>query len=149
MRFTRRFPRTLIGCAFLLYGGLRLFVGLGLVGQSLGLLDIAAFNEPLADVASFLTEKADRTLVPVSPLGYVAYIALMGLVLSAGAIGVVRNRGLGLRLIGVFLALYVGLFVNFLTINRKVSHLAVCSILFLVLVWLDRLPARASPVSDV
>lgn len=130
--------RVLIACAFVLYGGLRLVVGVGLVGQSLGLVDIPAFHEPLADVDSFLEDKADRTLVPVSPLGYVSYIALMGLVLFTGAIGALRKRTIGLPLIGTFLALYVGLFVNFLTINRKVWHLAVCSVLFFVLLWIDR-----------
>ncbi len=134
----RNLPRILIACALLLYGGLRLVVGLGLVGQSLGIVHISALDEPLADVSTFLAEKADRTLVPVSPLGYVGYIALMGVVLSAGAIGVLRRRRIGLPLIGTFLLLYVGLFVNFLTINRKISHLVVCALLFFVLLWMDR-----------
>lgn len=93
---------------------------------------------PVDAAATFLEEKADRTLIPTGPVGYVGYIALMGLVLTADAVGVIRNRRGGLRLIAGFLLLYAGLFVNFLTISRKVSHLAVCSVLFLLLLWLDR-----------
>lgn len=134
----RKYIRILISLALLIYGLIRVGVGSLLFGQETGLLDFQAFHGPVKDIGEFLAKSADKQLVPVSVAGYVSYIALMGVVLSIGAARSLRDKSLGLTLIGVFLALYALLFVNFQTINPKAMHLAVCTVLFGVLLWLKR-----------
>jgi len=138
VRRLRHVAAILIAVAFLAYGVLRLVVGLGMVAQAISLVDIEAFREPLADTATFLGAKRELTLIPVSAAQYLGYIGFMGFVLSLGAIGALANRPFGLPLIGTFLLLYAALFVNFQTINPKIYHLAVCAVMFLVLLMIRR-----------
>ena len=107
-------------------------------GVQLEWWELEALAEPSQEVATFLGEKSERALLSFSPLGYVLYIAGMGLVLTLGALRSLLNRRYGLPLIGLFIALWAGLFVNFLTINPKVVHLAVFVGLFLLLVKIKR-----------
>ena len=125
----------LISLLFLGYGLIRLGVGGALLGQETGLIDFHAFQEPIADIDGFLTKSSSKQIFPVSVAGYVSYIALMGVVLSIGAIGSLRGRPYGLKLIGTFLMMYALLFVNFQTINPKVVHLSVCVAMFCILIW--------------
>ncbi len=131
----RKYISILISIAFLGYGLIRIGVGSALLGQEIGLLDLQAFREPIRDIAGFLAKSSDKQMISVSVAGYVSYIALMGLVLSIGAIGSLKNQKYGLALIGAFLAMYSLLFVNFRTINPKAFHLAVCAVLFGALLW--------------
>jgi len=132
----RKYLSILISIAFLGYGLIRMGVGSALLGQEIGVLDVQAFREPIDDIAGFLAKSGDKQIVPVSVAGYVSYIALMGLVLSIGAIGSLKSRTYGLALIGAFIAMYSLLFVNFQTINPKAVHLAVCVVLFGSLLWM-------------
>jgi len=134
----RKYIGMLISLAFLIYGLIRIGVGSLLLGQEIGWLDFQAFHEPIKDIGIFIAKSTDKQIVPVSVAGYVSYIALMGLVLSIGAIRALRSQSCGLPFIGVFLAMYALLFVNFQTINPKAIHLAVCIILFGILLWLRR-----------
>lgn len=113
-------------------------------GQEVGLLDVQAFHEPAADIERFLDKSADRQMTPVSAAGYMGYIAPMGLVMAIGAVRPLRNQSLGLPLIGAFIAMYALLFANFQTINPKAIHLAVCLVLFGVLLWLKRAQRNAA-----
>jgi hypothetical protein len=134
----RKYVSIIISIAFLGYGLIRIGVGSALLGQEIGLLDVLAFREPIDDIAGFLAKSSDKQIILVSVAGYVGYIALMGLVLSVGAIGSLRNQKHGMTLIGAFIAMYALLFVNFQTINPKALHLAVCTVLFCVLLWTKR-----------
>ena len=127
-----------IGIVFLAYGLLRIGVGSAMLGHELGVFDIDALQEPIEEVGEFLDKKADKQLIPVTVVGYVGYIALMGLTLSIGAIGSLTNKGFGLPLIATFLLMYAALFINFQTINPKIVHLAVASVLFLLLLWIKK-----------
>ncbi len=111
-----------------------------MLGDELGLFEIDALQEPIEEVGNFLDEKADndKQLIPVTVIEYVSYIALMGLVLSTGAIGSLFNKPFGLPLIATFLLMYAALFVNFQTINPKVFHLAVATVLFFLLFWIKK-----------
>lgn len=140
----RKYVRVFISLALLGYGLIRIGVGSLLLGQEIGLLDFQAFHEPIKDVGSFLTKSADKQIIPVSVTGYVSYIALMGLVLSIGAIRSLRDQSFGLYFIGAFLVMYALLFVNFQTVNPKAIHLAVCTALFGVLLWLKRAQRNAA-----
>jgi hypothetical protein len=136
--------RLIISLLFLGYGLIRLGVGGSLLGQEIGFVDFQAFHDPIRDIDRFLTKSSSKQIVPVSVAGYVSYIALMGVVLSVGAVGSLRNRPYGLKLIGAFLAMYVLLFVNFQTINPKAIHLGVCAVLFGVLLWVREKPGKAA-----
>jgi len=140
----RKYVRILISVGFLIYGLIRIGVGSLLLGQETGLVDIEAFHEPVRDIGAFLAKSADKQLLSVSVAGYVGYIALMGVVLSTGAVMSLKGRSLGLAFIGVFLAMYALLFINFQTINPKAAHLAVCAALFGVLFWLRRTERSAA-----
>ena len=127
-----------IGIVFLAYGLLRIGVGSAMLGHEVGIFDIAALQEPIKEVGEFLEKKADQQIIPVTVLGYVGYIAFMGLTLSIGAIGSLTNKRFGLPFIATFLLLYAALFINFQTINPKIFHLAVAAVLFLLLFWIKK-----------
>ncbi len=126
----RKYIGIFIALAFLGYGLIRLGVGSLLLAQEIGLIDVQVFHAPLSDIGKFIAKSNESQVIPVSVAGYVGYIALMGLVLSTGAFRALRNLSLGLPLIGAFLVMYALLFVNFQTINPKAIHLAVCVVLF-------------------
>ena len=115
-----RVSAIVIGVLFLIYGLLRLGVGGAMLGDELGFFHIEPLQEALQDVGAFLEKKKELQIIPVSVAGYVAYIALMGLTLTTGAIGSLTNRVFGLPFIGGFLLMYVALFANFQTINKKI-----------------------------
>ena len=133
-----RIIAVVIGIAFLAYGLLRIGVGSAMLGHELGVFDIDALQGPIEEVGEFLDKKADKQLIPVTVGGYVSYIALMGLTLSIGAIGSLANKRFGLPFIATFLLMYAALFINFQTINPKIVHLAVASVLFLLLLWIKK-----------
>jgi hypothetical protein len=133
-----RIIAVVIGIAFLAYGLLRIGVGSAMLGHELGVFDIDALQGPIEEVGEFLDKKADKQLIPVTVGGYVGYIALMGLTLSIGAIGSLTNKRFGLPFIATFLLMYAALFINFQTINPKIVHLAVASVLFLLLLWIKK-----------
>ena len=139
----KRYIRILISLSFLGYGLIRIGVGGALLGQETGLLDFQAFREPIEDISGFLAKSSEKQIVPVSVAGYVGYIAIMGLVLSTGAIGSLSDKKYGLNFIGAFIVMYALLFVNFQTINPKALHLAVCVVLFSVLLWIKHKHGRA------
>ncbi|MBJ7576263.1 hypothetical protein [Luteimonas sp. MC1828] len=130
--------RLVISLLLLSYGLIRLGVGGALLGQEIGLLEFHAFQEPINDIHGFLVKSSSKQIIPFSVAGYVSYIALMGVVLAVGALGSLRNQLYGLKWIGAFLAMYALLFVNFQTINPKAIHLAVCAVLFSVLLWVRK-----------
>ena len=132
----KKYPALFITLAFLLYGLIRIGVGSLLLSQEMGLIDVAAFRDPIVEIGQFLAKAADKQLLPFSVAGYLAYIALMGIVLSAGAVAILKNKSYGFSFIAAFLLLYTLLFVNFQTINPKAIHLAVCAVFFMILFWL-------------
>lgn len=132
----RRYIEKFITLAFLGYGLIRLGVGSMLFVQIVGLFDFQVFHGPIDDIGNFLGKSDQKQIVPVSITGYVIYIALMGLVLSIGAIRALKNMPFGLSFIGAFILMYVLLFINFQTINPKVIHLGICIFLFATLFFL-------------
>ena len=136
----RKYIEIFIAIVFLGYGLIRLGVGSVLLGQEIGLIDFEVFHAAVGDIGKFIAKSNESQIIPVSIAGYVGYIALMGLVLSTGAFRVLRNLSFGLALIGAFLVMYALLFVNFQTINPKAIHLAVCVVLFGLLLWVKAKP---------
>ena len=136
----RKYGVVVIALLFLAYGGVRLGVSSLLILQVSSLIDLEALRGPIIEVADFMTDKAPQSLVAFSAAGYLVYLWVMGLALTAGAIACLRNYRQWMPLIASFIGLYALLFLNFMTINRKFSHLIVCAILFGLLVWLKRKP---------
>ncbi len=131
----------LVAAAFLAYGMIRLVVGGLLIAQAVGALDFAEFRTILGEVETFIGARTERQWIAFSPAGYFAYIATMGAVLTAGAIGAFRRRRWGHALIALYLVLHAALFVNFQEINPKLINLGVTIVMLLVLVWAR--PARS------
>ena len=77
----------------------------------------------LPEVQEFLNIQNDQALIPLNPLSYFAVIAFMGLCLVFGAIYSWLRKPWGYRLLAIYLSAHAGLFVNFQTINPKISIL--------------------------
>ncbi|GHF11144.1 hypothetical protein GCM10017044_01060 [Kordiimonas sediminis] len=128
----------IIGVLFLLYGGMRLIVGSLLLGQEIGLYTFDIFAGPLDEVAQFMSDKSDSSIVAFSSTGYLFYLWIMGAALVFGAVAILRDKDIGEKAVGVFLVLWFLLFANFQTINPKILHLAVCAVLLALVMWLRR-----------
>jgi len=121
-----------IGLAFLVYGGIRLGVSSLLLLQTLDFLAIPNLQEGVDEVVKFMAKIREQALLPLSALGYIIYLWLMGLLLVIGAIGCLMRKQFAQTSIATFLVLYVALFINFQTINPKIFHLIVCALLLLL-----------------
>ena len=137
----RRAVGVLLCLAFLAFGLIRMGVSVALGMQELGYLDVAEFSEPITDIERFLEDKRESQVIEFGTLSYLGYIFAMGLCLTLGSIGVFARRSWGLALIGTYLLLHAGLFLNFQTINRKLVGFGVTVVMFLVLAWARRKPA--------
>lgn len=118
------------------YGLIRIGVGGALLAQSLDLIHFAPLADALSEVNGFIDARASKQLLPFSAPGYFAYIMLMGVLLAAGAAGVMRYKIWGFTLLGVYLLLHAALFINYQEINPKLITLAVQILMFMVLVYL-------------
>jgi len=127
-----------ICCLFLASGLIRIVVGGMMIGQAAGwwVLDGEA-AEALADTQRFIGEQS-KNIAGFTPISYFAYILFMGLTISLGAIGQLWRKRWGLVLIGVYLLSHGALFVNFMTVNRKVAFLGLAALLTAILWWANR-----------
>jgi len=144
----RRIIAISIAAAFLVFGLMRLGLGSALLCQVSGGCEIAALEELTQEISGFIETKGDRQLIPFTPFSYIFYIWLMGLVLSLGAAGSLANKSFGLPLIGFYLFLHTAIFVNFLTINRKVAYLIIGVIFLIILQWAKRSAVKNETSSD-
>jgi hypothetical protein len=123
---------------FLTSGLIRIGVGGIMIGQSAGWWALGGeVEEALADTERFIGER-ESNLVGFTPMSYFAFIIFMGLSISLGAIGQIWRRQWGLALIVLYLFSHAALFINFMTINPKVTLLALAISLTLVLWWANR-----------
>ena len=125
---------------FLASGLIRIGVGCLMIGQAAGwwALDGEA-AEALADTQRFISEQKSN-IIGLAPISYFAFILLMGLTISLGAVGQIWRKQWGLVLIGIYLLSHAWLFVNFMTVNPKIALLVLASLLTLILFWANRLP---------
>ena len=107
----------------LAFGIVRIGVGSVLMAQAAGIIDIAAFSEPITDIQRFTLEKNDQAIIPLNPISYLAIIAFMGICLVFGAIGAWRQKFAGYAFLVAYLLIHAGLFFNFQTINPKINIL--------------------------
>lgn len=71
----------------------------------------------------FIVARAGYQLLPFSLEGYFLYIVAMGVLLSAGAAGIIARASWGFTTLGVYIAMHAALFVNFQEINPKLLGL--------------------------
>ncbi|MEH6700738.1 hypothetical protein [Parasphingorhabdus sp.] len=123
---------------FLASGIIRIGVSALMIGQAMGwwIFDGEAV-EALADTQRFIAE-ADINLVGFTPLTYFAFIMVMGLTISGGAVGQLWRRRWGLTLIALYLLSHAALFINFMTVNPKIFLWGLSVVMAGVLVWASR-----------
>lgn len=129
-----------ICCLFLASGLVRIGVGGMMIGQAAEwwVLDGESV-EALSDTQRFISEHKVN-IVGFTPITYFAFILFMGLTISLGAIGQAWRKQWGLMLIGLYLLSHGALFVNFMTVNRKIAFLILAGLLTVILMWANRLP---------
>lgn len=125
-----------IGLAFFVYGGVRLGVSSLLLMQAHGVLSFPDLQDGLIEVIQFMAMVQEQALLPLSPVGYLVYLSVMGSLLVLGAVGCLQKKSYGPKSIYVFLAFYALLFINFQVINPKVFHLIVCALMLAAYKWL-------------
>lgn len=127
------------------YGLVRIGVGASLLAQELTWINFPELADALADMKVFFDARADRQLLPFNMAVYNGYIFAMGLVLTAGAAGVMCYQRWGFILLAGYLMMHAALFVNYqeFNFNKKLFGLALQCVILLALVYLR--PARKLP----
>lgn len=143
----RRHIGLVMAMALLGYGLLRIGVGSLLLLQSLDWISFAELASANADVKQFMDVRSGRELVAFTISGYSAYILAMGVLLTAGAVGVIRYQRSGFMLLGVYLVMHAALFINMQEINPKLLVLALQSIMLCGLFYL-RPPKNGAAVAQ-
>ena len=125
------------------YGIMRIGVGSVLIAQTLEIVNFPDLSEAALEIEQFIGEREGKQLIPFTATGYSAYILTMGLLLAAGAIGVIVRRKWGFILLWVYLASHAALFINFQEVNPKLLVLALQTAMLFLLIYL-----RTSKVSS-
>ncbi len=118
------------------YGIIRVGVGSALLAQSLEIINYVELAKASVEVSEFITTRADQQLIPFSKIGYFAYILIMGILLSLGAIYTLLKKRIGFIILWIYIGLHAALFINFLEINPKIIVLFLQIVLLLVLRYL-------------
>ncbi len=118
------------------YGVVRIGVGVSLLAQTLNVVSFPDLAEGVAEVKVFIEARANDQIFPFSLNGYFGYIVVMGILLSAGALGTIARNQWGYKLIGIYLVMHAALFVNFQEINPKLIGLILQIVMLFVLYYL-------------
>ena len=132
-------------CLMLLgYGVIRIGVGGALLAQELAWIHFPELADALAEMKVFFDARIGQQLLPFNLAVYNGYILAMGLVLTAGAVGVMYFQRWGFMVLGVYLMMHAALFINFqeFSLNKKLLGLAFQCFMLIVLVYL-RPPRKA------
>ena len=87
----KRFIGIFIAILLLGYGVVRMGVGALLLAQTLDIVNFPDLAEGVAEVKLFIDARANYQILPFSLNGYFGYILAMGVLLSAGAGGVIAR----------------------------------------------------------
>jgi hypothetical protein len=126
-------------CLMLLgYGLVRIGVGGALLAQELAWIHFPELADALAEMKVFFDARVGQQLLPFNMAVYNGYILAMGLVLTAGAVGVMYYQRWGFLVLGVYLMMHAALFINFqeFSLNKKLLGLALQCLILMVLVHL-------------
>jgi hypothetical protein len=111
-------------------------VGALLLAQTSGAINFPDLADAAAEVEVFIVARASYQLLPFSLEGYFLYIVAMGVLLSAGAAGIVARFSWGFTTLGVYIAMHAALFINFQEINPKLLGLFAQLVMLLILYYL-------------
>lgn len=126
----------MIALILLGYGIVRIGVGGALLAQAFDIVSYFELAEATVKVKEFIEIRANKQLVPFSVTGYFAYIMIMGILLTTGAIGTIIRRKWGITLLWIYIACHAALFINYQEINPKIFVLALQIVLLLALIYL-------------
>ena len=115
---------------------MRVGVGALLLAQTLEAINFPDLADAVAEVDVFIVARASYQLLPFSLEGYFLYIIAMGVLLSAGAAGIVARFSWGFTTLGVYIAMHAALFINFQEINPKLLGLFAQIVTLLILHYL-------------
>lgn len=87
----KRFLGIVIALLLLGYGLVRIGVGALLLAQTLGAINFPDLADAVAEVDVFIVARASYQLLPFSLEDYFLYIVAMGVLLSAGAAGIIAR----------------------------------------------------------
>jgi hypothetical protein len=132
----KRFIGIVIAILLLGYGVVRMGVGALLLAQTLDIVNFPDLAEGVAEVKLFIDARANYQILPFSLNGYFGYILAMGVLLSAGAGGVIARAQWGFKTLGVYMVMHAALFVNFQEINPKLLVLILQIIMLFTLYYL-------------
>ncbi|WP_421803029.1 hypothetical protein [Flagellimonas sp.] len=118
------------------YGIIRIGVGTVLLAQASEIISFEELNDATLEVEKFINARSSKQLVPFTTSGYFAYILVMGILLTAGAVGIIARGKWGFYLLWIYIAMHAALFVNYQEINPKIIVLAIQIILLVVLTYL-------------
>ena len=93
----KRFIGIFIAILLLGYGVVRMGVGASLLAQTLDIVNFPDLAEGVAEVKLFIDARANYQILPFSLNGYFGYILAMGVLLSAGAGGVIARAQRGIQ----------------------------------------------------
>ena len=114
---------------------MRVGVGALLLAQTLEAINFPDLADAVAEVDVFIVARASYQLLPFSLEGYFLYIVAMGVLLSAGAAGIIACFSWGFTTLGVYIAMHAALFINFQEINPKLLGLFAQLVMLLVLYY--------------
>ena len=123
----------LIALLLLGYGLVRVGVGSALLAQAAGIIDFPELKDAVSEVGTFVEARSSQQLFPFSVAGYFAYIVLMGVVLTWGALAALFRKRVGYHFLVIYLVMHAALFVNFREVNPKLIGLIVQGILVLAM----------------
>ncbi len=126
----------LIAILLLGYGIIRIGVGGALLAQTLKIVNFSELSEATLEVKQFIDIRANKQIIPFTLTGYFAYILVMGILLTTGAIGAIVRRKWGFILLWIYLANHAALFINYQEINPKIFVLVLQVVLLFVLIYL-------------
>jgi len=131
---------TTVALCLLGYGVVRIGVGTLLLAQSSGIIDYPDLSDGVTEVNLFIVSRANDQILTFSLNGYFLYIVAMGILLSAGALGIISRARWGFKTLALYIGMHAALFVNFQEINPKILGLILQIILLLYLYYL--MPAK-------
>lgn len=124
----------LIALGLLLYSLARIVGGPILLLEMYGVIKNAKFTEQVDKLKTSLPEMNAKAFVPMSAAVYLSYSFAMGVVLFVGtALILFGQASIGLTFIFGYCGLFAFAFINFRTFNAKIAHLAVTSLLAVIL----------------
>jgi hypothetical protein len=118
------------------YGLIRIGVGASLLAQTLEIINFSEFADAILEVKEFISIRASDQIIPFTLTGYFAYILLMGVLLTIGAVGTIVRRRWGFILLWIYIGAHAALFINYLEINPKLIGLVLQVILLFGLKYL-------------